>query len=139
MPLAASTSWLTVPEGLTQVIAAECSMPSRSAHLQLVSTACCLRSANSSGKLSLVLFDRILLSIIPVKDTPSSLSSSVLRVHCRLNPLMSVKQDCMVPKIVAISTFLCNILGVSSALTTTSDRLQNCLGRRIISQQGFVP
>ena len=44
-----------------------------------------------------------------------------------------------VPNIVAISTFSFKVSSVSSGLTTTSERLQNCLFLKTISEQGLVP
>ena len=63
--------------------------------------------------------------MIPVKDTPSKRSSSVLSFHTFLKYLKSVSVDCIVPKIVARRTLRFNESSVSLSRTTTSDRLQN--------------
>ena len=89
MPEALSTNWLTVPDGLTQVIAVDCGMPSFLANSLLVSTAS-LRSLINNSLSGLLVS---LLSMIPVNDTPSNLSSSVFCLHCLRRYLKSVKVD----------------------------------------------
>ena len=77
MPLALSTNWLTVPEGLTQVIEAEGAIPSSLERCLFVSLAASRSSSNSKGSGLLV----TLQSIIPVNDTPNKRSSSVFFFH----------------------------------------------------------
>ena len=77
--------------------------------------------------------------MIPVRLTPNSLSSSVLTCHFLRRYLKSVRVAWYVPRIVARRTLFFNSSNVSSDLTITSVKLQNWFGRRIISQQGFVP
>ena len=108
-----------MPEGFTQVIAVDCGMPSCSANPKLVSTACCLNLFRSSA------FPNLGLSNMPVSETPRRLSSSVLFCQTFRRYLNSVSVDCIVPSIVASSTFLANLSISSSALTTTSVKLQN--------------
>src|ERR1043165_5097303 len=75
----------------------------------------------------------------PVIETPRRRSSSVFCFHNGRRYLKLVIVDCHVPRIVAARTFAASIMYVSSASTTTVERLQNCFGRRIISEQGLVP
>ena len=77
--------------------------------------------------------------MIPVSDTPSKASSSVFVFHILLKYLKSVRVACRVPRIAAMRTFRLRLESVSSGLTTTSDRLQNWLGLRMISLHGLVP
>ena len=63
--------------------------------------------------------------MIPVRDTPNNLSSSVLVFHILRKYLKSVSVDCNVPSIVANFTFSLSVLSVSVLRATTSDRLQN--------------
>ena len=75
--------------------------------------------------------------MIPVSDTPSRRSSSVLFCHTLRKYGNFVNLDCIVPKMVASSTFLDKLLISSVARTTISVRLQNWYGRNIISEQGL--
>ena len=77
MPELESTSWETVPEGLTQLIAAATGISRYLAYLALVETATFFKYSNVSGKPLLAVVIKG-LSIIPVSDTPSNLSSAVL-------------------------------------------------------------
>ena len=77
--------------------------------------------------------------MMPVKETPSSLSSSVLSFHTFLRYLKSVRVDCRVPRMVASLTLSLRDSSVSFSRTTISDKLQNWYGRKTISLQGFVP
>nr|QPI16358.1 MAG: hypothetical protein NIOZUU157_00248 [Virus NIOZ-UU157] len=79
------------------------------------------------------------LSMMPVKDTPSSASSSVFFTHLGRNRLMSVSDAWNVPSIVASLTLRNISFCVSSALMTTSVRLQNCPSLNSISLQGLQP
>ena len=122
------------------MIAVEALIPKLFAHTLLVCTAHTLRSFNKLSNLVLECNPQVnSLSIIPVKLTPKSLSSSVLLVHTLLIFLMFVKVLCIVPSIVATFTLLIKDCLSSSLRTTTSVRLQNCLLLRIISEQGLVP
>ena len=80
MPEAESTSWLTVPEGLTQVIAHDGVIPRLLAMSALVLMETFL-SRSRFALVSSVISDIHLLSKIPVKDTPSKRSSSVFFCH----------------------------------------------------------
>src|SRR4051812_34240964 len=100
MPEEESTSWLTVPLGLTQVIAQLGPIPRRSAHSRLVSFAHSLSSFKSIFPLN-----RSGLSAIPVRETPRSLSSSVFFCQILRRYLKFVKVDWIVPRIVASLTF----------------------------------
>jgi hypothetical protein len=62
---------------------------------------------------------------MPVKLTPSSLSSSVFYFHIERRYLKLVRQDWSVPSMVALRTFRNNVEVESVARTTTSERLQN--------------
>ena len=142
MPLALSTSCDTVPLGFTQVIAVDRGIPSFLAIPLLVSTA--TSRSNSSVELMFVpsvalLPDSSSLSMMPVSDTPNSLSSSVFFFQMLRRYLKSVNVDWNVPKIVAKPTLVASVFSVSPARATTSDRLQNWYGRRIISLQGLQP
>ena len=88
-----------MPDGLTQVIAVDCGIPSCTANPKLVSTAISRNLLRSSA------FPNLGLSSIPVSETPRSLSSSVLFCQIFRRYLKSVRVDCIVPKIVASSTF----------------------------------
>ena len=77
--------------------------------------------------------------MIPVSETPRSLSSSQFRFHVEERYLKFVSVDCHVPKIDASLIFLWRLFASSEDLTTTSERLQNSLSRKIISEHGFVP
>ena len=77
--------------------------------------------------------------MIPVRLTPSSLSSSVFFFHSSERNLKSVSVDWYVPSIVASSIFFLRVETVSVDLTTTSVRLQNCLSLSIISEHGLHP
>ena len=88
---------------------------------------------------SILPFIILVLSIIPVRDTPSKDSSSVLCFHLLVKYLKFVSVAWNVPRIVAASTFETKESSVSSGLTTTSVKLQNCLLRRIISLHGLHP
>ena len=79
------------------------------------------------------------LSIIPVRDTPSRASSTVLFCHAFVKYLKFVKVAWNVPRIVANSIFLDSEDQLSSARTTTSVKLQNCLLRNMISLHGLQP
>ena len=103
-----------------------------------VSILICLRFCSSlckPGRLPAV----HLLSIIPVRDTPNNLSSSQFFFQSFVTYLKLVNVDCIVPSIVASLTLFNKVSSVSSGLTTTSDKLQNSLLRKIISEHGFVP
>ena len=117
------------------MIAVDCGMPSFLANSLLVSTAS-LRKRVRNSLLGLLVS---LLSMIPVKDTPSNLSSSVFCLHCLRKYLKSVKVDWNVPSIVAALTLANKSFSLSVARITTSVRLQNWYGRKIISEQGLVP
>ena len=120
---------------MTVVTAAEGLTP-KSLDIQiLISLACCRSSSRNSGSGSYV----SLLSNIPVRDTPSRRSSSLLSFHFLERYLKSVNADWNVPIIAAIRTFSFMVFFVSCGRTTTSLRLQNCLDRRDISPQGLVP
>ena len=80
-----------------------------------------------------------LLSMMPVSDTPSNASSSVLVFQAFVKYLKLVKVAWKVPKIVASSTLFESVDQLSLDLTTTSVRLQNCLLRNMISLQGLQP
>ena len=138
MPLALSTSWLTVPDGLTQVIAALTGMPRRSAHTALVRIAT-LRSSSRVASSPAFLLVKSGLSIMPVKLTPNRRSSSVFLAQILRKYGNFVYVLWMVPRIVASSTLVLSVSTVSVARTTTSVRLQNWYGRRMISLHGFVP
>mmetsp|Transcript_13714 Transcript_13714/g.26294 ORF Transcript_13714/g.26294 Transcript_13714/m.26294 type:complete len:207 (+) Transcript_13714:546-1166(+) len=85
MPEAASTSWLTVPEGLTHVIAADAPMPSWRATWRFVATEAalsrCSTSARGSPSGPARWFAIMGLSMMPVRDTPSRRSSTVFWDH----------------------------------------------------------
>ena len=128
----------------------DCSIPSFLDHSLLTFTASDLRERRKSGKLPLPLFHSetplVLLlqlikalSIIPVKDTPSSASSSVFLTHFILSLLMFVSEAWKVPRIAASLTLFLISSCVSSFLMTHSVRLQNCPSRKIISEQGLHP
>src|SRR3990167_4457835 len=138
MPLLESTSWLTVPLGLTQVIAAEALIPNRFAHSLLTRTACSL-SPLSNFTVSGLFSDSSVWSYIPVRLTPKSLSSSQFFFHSSEIKPKSVSVACIVPRIVATRTFLCISSKLSLGLTTTSVKLQKPLGLSIISEQGLQP
>ena len=80
-----------------------------------------------------------LLSMIPVRDTPSKDSSSVFCFHLLVKYLKFVSVAWNVPRTVAASTLAIKVSSLSSGLTTTSVKLQNCLLRRIISLHGLHP
>ena len=123
-------------------MAVDCGMSSCCAIAALVSIACSL-SALSVAPMFLPrcvdLPDIMSLSMIPVSDTPSKRSSSVFFFHTLRRYLKSVSVDWNVPKIVARRTLSVSVCCVSDARTTTSDRLQNWYGRKIISLQGLHP
>ena len=77
MPEALSTSCDTVPLGLTQVIEADSGMSNSLAYLTFVFLATSRSSSKNLGSGLAI----ILLSIMPVNDTPSNLSSSVFLVQ----------------------------------------------------------
>ena len=77
--------------------------------------------------------------MMPVKDTPSNASSSVLCTHLGRNLLKLVSDAWNVPSIVASLTLTSISFCVSSALTTTSVKLQNCPSLNSISLQGLQP
>ena len=81
----------------------------------------------------------ILLSIIPVRETPSSRSSSVFLRQELVIYLKLMSVDWRVPRIAASLALVRRLSTVSVGLTTISDRLQNCLFLRIISEHGLVP
>ena len=112
-------------------------MPNFSAYLALVLIASCFISLSQRG-LSTAL-DSKRLSIIPVSDTPSRRSSSVFLCHILRKYGILVKVDCTVPRIVASLTLRLRLSRSSLSRTTTSVRLQNWYGRRIISEHGLVP
>ena len=120
------------------MIAAATGIPILFAYSLFVFTASSLSSSNNFAVSPLLPFVSS-LSIIPVNDTPSSLSSSQLFFHIADTYLKFVRVDCIVPSIVASLTFSSSVSLVSLSRTTTSDRLQNSLSLRIISEQGFVP
>src|ERR1035437_7832822 len=72
-------------------------------------------------------------------ETPRSLSSSALILHCSRRYGKFVNVDCHVPIFVARDTLLLRSSSVSSSSTMTSDRLQNPILRNRISAQGLVP
>ena len=91
-------------------------MPINSAQCLFTDTVSLRRSDRKSGKLFLPLINSDeplslllpfikLLSIIPVRDTPSSASSSVLCTHLGRKRLKLVNDDWNVPSIVANLTF----------------------------------
>src|SRR5690606_41366633 len=105
-------SWDTVPEGFTQVIAADSLIPRDSASLLLVSRAASrsrLRSLSVSGEEVL----RRVLPNTPVKDTPRSPSSSAFFLHSSLMFGKLVMVDCQVPRMVASWTFRVRVSSVS--------------------------
>ena len=79
------------------------------------------------------------LSRMPVRDTPNNASSSQFFFHSLDRYGKSVKDAWNVPRIVAKRTLRARSSEVSEARTMTSERLQNCLSRRMISEQGLVP
>ena len=110
------------------MIAADTGIPSLAAHSLLVSTATSRRCSRREGSRT-----RLGLSRIPVRDTPRSLSSLQFFCQIFLRYWKSVKVDWIVPRIVAIRTFSESVTYESVGRTTTSVRLQNWYGRRIIS------
>ena len=138
MPDAASTSCDTVPDGLTQVIAAAGLIPSFFAKSLFVLMASCFSMVKPFSKLrtSFAIFS---LSRIPVKETPNRASSSQFFFHSLERYGKFVKDAWNVPRIVARRTLRARSSAVSVALTTTSVRLQNSRSRRMISEHGFVP
>ena len=76
---------------------------------------------------------------MPVRETPSNLSSSALCFQIGRTYLKFVSVDWYVPIIVAIRTLSLRLASVSVLLTITSERLHNPALRRMISQHGFVP
>ena len=137
MPLALSTSWDTVPLGLTAVTAVDWLIPSFLAHFLFVATSRTASNTTSQwGELGVL---SKALSMIPVMLTPSNASSSVFFFQMLRKYLKSVKVACSVPMIAATSALAFNVSSVSSSRTTISDKLQNWLLRRIISEQGLVP
>lgn len=95
------TNWLTVPDGLTQVVAALGLMPRRSAHSAFVSMTTCLSRSRTEGSPR-----SSRLSQTPVRLTPSSRSSLHVSCHIFLRYLKSVKVDWIVPRIEATRAFL---------------------------------
>ena len=81
----------------------------------------------------------ILLSRIPVRETPSRASSSQFFFHSLERYGKFVRDAWNVPRIVAIRIFLIRVSSVSVARTTTSERLQNSRSRNKISLQGLHP
>ncbi len=77
--------------------------------------------------------------MMPVIETPKRRSSDVLETHFLEMKLKSVRVDWNVPRIVAIRVFLASSSSVSVERITISDRLQNSLSLRIISEQGLHP
>ena len=104
----------------------------------LVCTAVSRRTSSITSSV-LPVVDVILLSMIPVSDTPSKRSSSVFFFHTLRKYLKLVNVAWNVPRIVARRTFSLSVSTVSLSRTTTSDKLQNWYGRKIISLQGLHP
>src|SRR6478752_4200402 len=80
---------------------------------------------------------KCLLSNTPVKETPSSLSSSALSLQTLRTYLNFVSVDCHVPRIAASSTLRVTDSTESSGRTTTSDKLHSPELLKKISAQGF--
>ena len=115
-------------------------MPIFFANSAFVLIASFFKSCNRAGNTCLGALPLVYLqSIMPVRETPSSLSSSQFFFHVLEIYRKFVSVDCSVPRIAASLTFFFRVSGVSSALTTTSDRLQNSRSLSIISEQGLVP
>ena len=81
-----------MPLGFTQVMAVDCGMPKSLAIFLLVSTATVLNISKLDSRL-LLSGAKTGQSSMPVKDTPSSLSSSVLSFHTLRKYLKSVSVD----------------------------------------------
>ena len=120
------------------MIAADCGIPSFSAHSLFVLIASSRSSSSNFSRPSSCPFV-FGLSIIPVRETPRSRSSSQFRFHSFVRYLKLVRVDWNVPRIVASLTFWRSDLAVSHLRITTSERLQNSLLLRMISEQGLVP
>src|SRR5271165_6919079 len=138
MPLELSTSWLTVPDGFTQVIAADMLMSNRLHQRSVSRIASPFMSLSHFFILSLTLF-RTGWSMIPVNETPSKRSSSQLVFHSGRRYGKLVKEACQAPNIAAILTLAFRSSSLSLGRTTTSERLQNWLGRSRISMHGLPP
>src|SRR5262245_18640971 len=110
MPDDESTSWDTVPEGLTQVIALLGFIPSFSASSLFVLRATSRKCSSSSLPSAVTLLSRG-QSMIPVMDTPNRRSSWQFSVHMGRMCLNLVKLLCHVPRVVATATFCCRVYG----------------------------
>ena len=77
--------------------------------------------------------------MMPVRDTPRSLSLDVLVVHILRRYGNLTKVACIVPKIVAMRTLRSISFRLSVARITASVKLHTCPDNKIISEQGFVP
>ena len=77
--------------------------------------------------------------MIPVRDTPSKRSSLVFFSHILRRYLKLVNVLWNVPSVVARRTLCFRSSRVSVGRTTTSDKLQNWYGRKIISLHGLQP
>src|SRR5271157_2919463 len=138
MPGEQLTSCDTVPDGFTHVIDAGTLMPSLPAH-SVATSMVYSRISSRNFASSSQFVDMNVLSMIPVKDTPSRRSSSAFFCHSLRRYRNSVNVDCRQPMMVAMRTLRLIDALVSCARRTTSDRLQKPLGRKLISPQGLVP
>src|SRR5208282_1621749 len=138
IPLLQSTNWLTVPLGLLQVVAAEGLIPSFAAH-SLFTVTVYSRSSSSRASSSGPGVERRGTSLIPVRLTPRRRSSSAFFCQILRRYLKLVRVDCSVPRMAARRIFRLSEAFVSPGRQTTSVRLQNPCGRRMISPQGLVP